>query len=186
MKNILAVTTVVLSACTTVVPPHSEAPTQATIPAQTAPSTQTGYRAQASTPAQEQAAPIAGTAAPEFSLNDLDAMTFGCPKAGLNAAAREAAKAPAQGRYQFSYFRLVSDSHHSVYEVHFKSNNHEDPDLKYCVSVYCQQGWNPKTAQPSVSLMSKAARPTRASAAGAGHVADCGEHQTSAKQQMKR
>ena len=49
-------------------------------------------------------------------------MTFGCPKAGLNAAAREAAKVPSQGTYQFSYFKIINDSHHAAYEVHFKSN----------------------------------------------------------------
>ena len=49
-------------------------------------------------------------------------MTFSCPKAGLNAAAREAAKVPSQGTYQFAYFRIINDSHHASYEVHFKSN----------------------------------------------------------------
>ena len=60
-------------------------------------------------------------------------MTFGCPKAGLNAAAREAAKVPSQGTYQFSYFKIINDSHHAAYEVHFKSNYAGEPDLKYCV-----------------------------------------------------
>jgi hypothetical protein len=114
-------------------------------------------------------------------------MTFGCPKAGLNAAAREAAKAPAQGRYQFSYFKLISGSHHSVYEVHFTSNDHEDPELKYCVSVYCQQGWDPRTTKTSVSLMSDGPAPTGASAAGAAHGAHCGVMpQTRVKQRSKR
>jgi len=39
---------------------------------------------------QEQIA--AGDRAAPAGLSDLDAMTFGCPKVGLNAAAREAAK----------------------------------------------------------------------------------------------
>jgi hypothetical protein len=114
-------------------------------------------------------------------------MTFSCSKAGLNAAAREAAKAPAKGSYQFSYFRLVSSSHHSSFEVRFKSNNYEDPDLKYCVSVYCQQGWDPRRASPTVSLMGKA-RSTKAAAAGADPVAECGEHQpqTHLKHSRKR
>ena len=80
-------------------------------------------------------------------LRDLDAMTFSCPKAGLNAAAREAAKVPSRGTYQFSYFEIISDSHHASYEVHFKSNYEGEPDLEYCVSIYCQQGWDPKTTQ---------------------------------------
>jgi hypothetical protein len=188
MKNILVLTTVVLSACTTTTPPQSEA--QTTKPAQTASSTQTGSRAQASTPPREQAAPGAASATAEISLNDLNVMTFSCAKAGLNAAAREAAreaaKAPAKGIYQFSYFRLVSSSHHSIYEVHFKSNNYEDPDLKYCVSVYCQQGWDPKTANPSVRSMGKAARPTRANAADPDHLTDCGEHQMHIEPRKKR
>jgi hypothetical protein len=86
-------------------------------------------------------------------LSDLDAMTFGCPKAALNAAAREAAKMPAQGTYQFAYFKILNDSHHAAYEVHFKSNYAGEADLKYCVAIYCQQGWDPKTTKASVSLM---------------------------------
>src|SRR5918995_3942756 len=65
--------------------------------------------------------------APNNGLSDLDAMTFGCPKAALNAAAREAAKAPSQGTYQFSYFNIVNDAHHAFYEVHFKSNYQGEP-----------------------------------------------------------
>ena len=68
--------------------------------------------------AQEQPAAIGG-------LKDLDAMTFSCAKSGLNAAGREAAKAPSQGAYQFAYFRIIKDAHHSFYEVHFKSNYSE-------------------------------------------------------------
>jgi hypothetical protein len=86
-------------------------------------------------------------------LNDLAAMTFGCPKAALNAAAREAAKAPSEGTYQFAYFGVLSDSHHAAYEVHFKSNYQSEPLLKYCVAIYCQQGWDPRTTKTEVSLM---------------------------------
>ena len=81
-------------------------------------------------------------------------MTFDCPKAGLNAAAREAAKVPSQGTYQFSYFKLVSDAHHASYEVHFRSNSTDEPELRYCVSIYCQQGWDPKQTEVAVTLMS--------------------------------
>jgi hypothetical protein len=101
---------------------------------------------------------------PEESLNDLDAMTFGCPKAGLNAAAREAAKVPSQGTYQFSFFRIVNESHHAAYEVHFKSNYAGETDLKYCVVVYCQQGWDPKTTKTEVTLMMNERRPAKAPA----------------------
>jgi len=174
MKSIIVVTTVLLSACSTVTPTKSATLTQTATPAQPV------------TAAQEQPAPVADIASPGDGLSDLDGMTFGCPKAGLNAAAREAAKAPSQGRYQFSYFRIVSDSHHSSYEVHFKSNDHGDPDLKYCVSIYCQQGWDPKTTKPSISLMSNAPRPIGASAGGAAHSADCGDHQANVKQRRKR
>ena len=87
-------------------------------------------------------------------LADLDAMTFDCPKAGLNAAAREAAKAPSQGTYQFSYFRIINDAHHASYEVHFSSNYVGEPELRYCVFMYCQQGWNPSTTRIDVRLMS--------------------------------
>ncbi len=145
MNKILVLTTVVLSACSTATPPRSEV--QTTVPAQTASSTQNGSRAQALGLPQEQTAPGAAPAAGEVSLNDLNGMTFSCSKVGLNAAAREAAKAPAKGSYQFSYFRLVSSSHHSSFEVHFKSNNYEDPDLKYCVSVYCRTRLGSKTCE---------------------------------------
>jgi hypothetical protein len=118
---------------------------------------------------QEQAAHAASAEAAGAGLSDLDAMTFGCPKAGLNAAAREAAKVPSQGTYQFAYFKIVSDSHHASYEVHFKSNYVGEPDLKYCVSVYCQQGWDPKTTRTSVALMGDARKPGKDGA----HAVDC-------------
>ncbi len=184
MKNILTLTTIVLSACSTAAPQPSGGRDE--IPAQTASSAQPEARAQAPTPPPDQAAPKAAPAAAEINLNDLNAMTFGCTKAGLNAAAREAAKAPAQGTYHFSYFRLVSSSHHSTYEVHFKSNNYEDQELRYCVSVYCQQGWDPKTAHLSVSLMGKAARPTGAKVPAAQHGADCSEHMPRATRRARR
>lgn len=121
------------------------------------------------TPQDRATTPPASAEAAGGGLSDLDAMTFGCPKAGLNAAAREAAKVPSQGTYQFAYFRIVSDSHHASYEVHFKSNYVGERDLKYCVSVYCQQGWDPKTTKTSVTLMSDARQPGKDRA----HVADC-------------
>ena len=96
-------------------------------------------------------------------LSDLDALTFGCPKAALNAAARKARDVPSQGTYQFSYFAIVNDSHHAMYEVHFTSNAVGDADLKYCVTMYCQQGWDPRTAKTEVTRMTT----PRAPAAGA-------------------
>lgn len=101
-------------------------------------------------------------------LSDLDVMTFSCPKAGLNAAAREAAKVRSQGAYQFSFFRIVNDSHHASYEIHFKSNYPGEADLKYCVNVYCQQGWDPN-AKASVRLMT--GKPT--AMRGAAHAMSC-------------
>ena len=100
------------------------------------------------------AAPAAArTASTTSSLSDLGAMTFGCPAAALNAAAREASKVLSRGSYQFSSFRTHSDSHHGSYKVHFKSNYQGEPDLKYCVAIYCQQGWDPATTKTSVTLM---------------------------------
>jgi hypothetical protein len=84
----------------------------------------------------------------------LNAMTFACPRAGLNAAARQAAKAPSQGTYQFAYFKIVSDGHHAAYEVHFKSNYEGEPELRYCVEMYCQQGWDPDRTKTTVKMMS--------------------------------
>jgi len=96
-------------------------------------------------------APDAQTA--DNGLSELASMTFGCPKAALNAAAREAAKVRSQGTYQFSFFKIVSDSHHAAYEVHFKSNYVGEKELKYCVAMYCQQGWDPNTTKTTVTLM---------------------------------
>lgn len=89
----------------------------------------------------------------ENNLSDLSSMTFACPKAALNAAAREAKKVPSQGSYQFSFYRITRNSHHAQYEVHFKSNVVDEPELKYCVSIYCQQGWNPATSKTTVQLI---------------------------------
>jgi hypothetical protein len=94
-------------------------------------------------------------------------MTFDCPKAGLNAAARAASKVPAHGTYQFSYFRIVNDAHHATYEVHFKSNYVGEPELQYCVSMYCQQGWDPGRTVVGVMLMDSEAR---AAACGAASI----------------
>jgi hypothetical protein len=132
--------------------------------AQAVPNSQTAPAPQGKPPA------AAETALPGGGLRDLDAMTFSCPKAGLNAAAREAAKVPSQGTYQFSYFRIVSDTHHASYEVRFKSNYEGEPELKYCVAIYCQQGWDPKTTKVEVRLMGNERTPARA---GAAHDAEC-------------
>jgi hypothetical protein len=130
---------------------------------------------------QDQPAPIAGTTPASDGLSDLDAMTFGCPKAGLNAAAREAAKVPSQGTYQFAYFKIINDSHHASYEVHFKSNYVGEAELKYCVAVYCQQGWDPRTTKTSVTLMGHERRP----AGGAAHGTDCGAKPAPVKRRVK-
>ena len=122
------------------------------------------------------------TPPPEKSgLADLEALTFSCPKAALNAAARKAAEAPSQGTYQFSYFAIVNDSHHAMYEVRFTSNYAGEPDLKYCVTMYCQQGWDPKTAKTEVTLLSN----TRAPAAGATHGGACRVPPPPAKRRTK-
>jgi hypothetical protein len=115
-------------------------------------------------------------------LSDLEAMTFSCPKAGLNAAAREAAKVKSQGTYQFSYFTIINDSHHSSYEIHFKSNYEGEPDLKYCVAMYCQQGWDPTTTKAEVTLMGK----TRQSARMPAHGVDCREKPAPVKRGVPR
>lgn len=132
--------------------------------------------------AQDQASSVASapeshaqTAAPSapasHRLSDLDAMTFDCPKAGLNAAAREAGKVQSQGTYQFSFFKIIHDAHHAFYEVHFKSNYQGEPELKYCVSMYCQQGWDPRTSKTEVRLMSNGRH-----RGAAAHDASCGAH----------
>jgi hypothetical protein len=137
---------------------------------------------QAAPTPQEQSAPVAGTAPATAGLIDLDAMTFSCPKAGLNAAAREAAKVQSQGTYQFAYFKIINDAHHASYEVHFKSNYEGEPDLKYCVSIYCQQGWDPKTTKASVTLLGTERRPM----GGAAHGAACGAAPAPVQRRLKR
>lgn len=104
-------------------------------------------------------------------LTDLEAMTFDCPKAGLNAAAREAMKVRSQGTYQFAFFKLIHDAHHAFYEVHFKSNYQGEPELRYCVSLYCQQGWDPKTSKTEVRLLSNERR-----RGATAHDSSCGAH----------
>jgi hypothetical protein len=134
-------------------------------------STRTGAAPQAQT--QASAVP-----APE-GLSDLNAVTFSCPKAALNSAARQAAKAPSQGTYQFSYFKIVNDTHHAAYEVHFTSNYDGEPDLRYCVELYCQQGWDPNTTKTTVTMMS-------AQRAGVStHGAACGVHAPPANRRVK-
>jgi hypothetical protein len=135
-----------------------------------------------SVPAAQEQAAVPPEATPGEGLRDLDAMTFGCPKAALNAAAREAGKAPSQGTYQFSFFRIVSDSHHAAYEVHFKSNYEGEPDRRYCVEIYCQQGWDPKTTKTTVTAMSDR-RPRRGAMT---HGAVCAGTKTPAKAPAKR
>jgi hypothetical protein len=131
-------------------------------------------RAQAvPTPAPRLATPQQQTAAPDSApaavgLSDLNAVTFSCPRAGLNAAAREAAKVRSQGTYQFAYFKIINDTHHAEYEVHFKSNYDGEADLQYCVSIYCQQGWDASTTKATVTLMSKERQRM-----GAAHGASC-------------
>jgi len=149
MKSILVITVLTIAACSFVL----QAQTDAT-------GTQTMARP------EEQSTSVANTTAASDGLAELDAMTFGCPKAALNAAAREAAKVPSQGTYQFAYFNILNDSHHSTYEIHFKSNYQGEPELKYCVSLYCQQGWDPKTAKTSITLMSDDSQGGRATRHG--------------------
>lgn len=144
--------------------------------------------------AQNPAAPVTTTTRPALSsagpaptavssaagLADLASMTFSCPQAALNAAAREAAKAPTQGTYQFAYFNIVNDAHHATYEVHFRSNVQSEPSLRYCVALYCQQGWDPRTSKTEVMLMTAQAKSTRQPA----HAASCG--MTPAEERRRR
>lgn len=130
----------------------------------------------------QQPAPGSEAAVPA-GLSDLEKTTFACPKAALNAAAREVAMYPSQGTYQFSYFNIVSTSHHAAYEVHFTSNDAAEPVLKFCVVLYCQQGFDPATTT-SVALMGTNAA---AHAAGAGHAANaCSPPRTPAKRRTPR
>src|SRR5688572_7853771 len=142
MKHIIAAIAVALLVWTTV--PRAQDAPAATQPA--------------SAPAEEPAS-AARAQADNAALKDLSAMTLSCPKAALNAAAREAAKVRSQGAYQFAFFRIVSDSHHASYEVHFKSNYAGEKMLKYCVAIYCQQGWDPATTKTSIELMGDTSLP---------------------------
>jgi hypothetical protein len=101
-------------------------------------------------------------------LSDLEPFIRSCPRVALNAAARRAASVPTQGKYQFSHFSIVSDSHHALYEVHFTSNYEDESVLKYCVEVYCQQGWDPKDVRTSITLMSNAPQRAATDAHGSG------------------
>lgn len=154
MKHLIVVPIVALAACV---------------------SQQSGQRAGQTPPqtvmAHAKPAPAADPDTAAQGLIDLDNMTFDCPRAGLNAAAREAAKAPSQGSYQFSYFKLVNDAHHAWYEVHFRSNHVDEPELRYCVSIYCQQGWDPAKTQVVVALMSD--EPEKR---GRNQASSCGMH----------
>lgn len=166
MKNIIAAIAVALLVWSTV-PLAQDAP--ATQPAPTSP--------EAPAPA-----PQAQTQATDDALNDLSGMTFSCPRAALNAAAREAAKVRTQGAYQFAFFRIVSDSHHATYEVHFKSNYAGEKMLKYCVAIYCQQGWDPATTKASIELMGDARQPYATS----GHATHCAAPPAAGKGSSKR
>ena len=132
--------------------------------------------------AQEQPAAVTPAAPVSTGLSDLEALTRSCSMAALNAAARRAATAPSEGKYQFSYFNLVSDSHHAQYEVHFTSNYEGEPVLKYCVEIYCQQGWDPKTAKATITEMSKAPQRTTA----VPHPTGCGQTHAPAKGRTRR
>jgi hypothetical protein len=131
---------------------------------------------------QEKPAAVPPAAPAATGLSDLEALTRSCSMAALNAAARRAADAPSQGKYQFSYFNLVSDSHHGQYEVHFTSNYEGEPVLKYCVEIYCQQGWDPRNAKATITEVSKA--PQRG--AKAPHPAGCGQIHTPVKGRTRR
>lgn len=131
---------------------------------------------------QEQPAAAPATAPVSSGLSDLAALTRSCSMAALNAAARRAGEAPSQGKYQFSYFNLVSDSHHARYEVHFISNYEGEPALKYCVEIYCQQGWDPRTAKAAITELSSV--PQRKAAAP--HPTGCGQMHPPAKGRPKR
>jgi hypothetical protein len=126
---------------------------------------------------QEQSAAATPTAPVSSGLSDLEALTRSCSMAALNAAARRAATVPSQGKYQFSYFNLISDSHHAQYEVHFTSNYEGESVLRYCVEIYCQQGWDPKAAKATITVMSNAPQ---------SHRTGCGQMHTPAKGRTRR
>jgi hypothetical protein len=175
MKNLVAGLAVTVIACTAAqTPPASPVPQTAPPPAQVVDKPGPPVAGPPAAPAVgPPAAPVGESA--DNGLNELAAMTFGCPKAALNAAASAAAKVPSEGTYQFAYFGIVSDSHHAMYEVHFKSNYQSEAPLRYCVAIYCQQGWDPKTTQPLVTLIDDTKHaPT--SKAPASHCSDKAMH----------
>jgi hypothetical protein len=134
-------------------------------------------------PATPRQPATATAAAPVASgLSDLEALTKSCSMAALNAAARRAADVPTQGKYQFSYFNLISDTHHAQYEVHFTSNYEGESVLRYCVEIYCQQGWDPRTAKATITVMSN----SRQRAAADPHRAGCGQMHAPAKGRTRR
>ena len=187
MAAVTMLATMTLAACSSVPKtPATIAASDAGTQPPVVPAVQSVASTQPATPIQEEARPSEGVAPASDGLGELDAMTFGCPKAGLNAAAREAANAPTQGHYQFAYFRIVRDSHHSAYEVHFKSNYHGEPDLKYCVSLYCQQGWDQKNSKVSVSLIGSKPTPAGAHHVAAGHGAGCEDQRMRGSGRAKR
>ena len=134
--------------------------------------------------ATPQAQPATATAAAPVAsgLSDLEALTKSCSMAALNAAARRAANVPSQGKYQFSYFNLLSDSHPAQYEVHFPSNYEGESVLRYCVEIYCQQGWDPRTAKATITVMSN----SRQRAAADPHRTGCSQMHTPAKGRTRR
>ncbi|HMF61190.1 MAG TPA: hypothetical protein VK595_12505, partial [Vicinamibacterales bacterium] len=57
-----------------------------------------------------------------------------------------------------------------------------EADLNYCVAVYCQQGWDPKTTKAAVTLMGS--KPQAKGAAA--HGADCAVKPAPVKRPVKR
>jgi len=157
LSHIVAATAIALAAGVAAAYAQAAARVEPPVPASTTATAPAGADA---------SAPGAG-----LGLDDLNAMTFDCPRAALNAAAREAAKVPSQGTYQFAAFAIVNASHHASYEVRFTSNYAGERDLDYCVALYCQQGWDPRTTKASVTLLEPPARTGRTAAAHGGNCA---------------
>ena len=126
--------------------------------------------AAAAVPTQPERPAVAARAASRpSSLSDLGVHDIWLFRGRVECRRADVPKVPSRGNYQFSFFRTHSDSHHASYEVHFKSNFQGEPDLKYCVAIYCQQGFDPTTTKTSVTSMRARSRST----AGAGHGGDC-------------
>jgi hypothetical protein len=67
--------------------------------------------------------------------------------------------------------------------VHFTSNYEGESLLKYCVEIYCQQGWDPKAAKAKITVTSSnAAR----RAAVDPHGSACGQIHPPAKGRTRR